>query len=199
MRKFVLVSLTMTMTACVHTSMQRTGARYPALPDNCPVEYVTSTSSFNAADYETLGHVMLNYDGLTDAAKRDLQPTVCEWGGTAVTIMSSAAGAMGTSATMFVIHRKRDAAATGVAAAEGSGTPTCAGKYVNAHGGIITFEPSGKAKMAFSGNTADCAFRMGGGDKFTMSCQGAASSRDGSFAADCEHMNLGGLEFARSK
>ncbi len=58
--------------------VQRTGVRYSALPGNCPVDYVASTSDFNAADYQQLGYLSLRQNGFTEQAKAELLPKVCE-------------------------------------------------------------------------------------------------------------------------
>jgi hypothetical protein len=155
---------------------------------NCPVDFVESTSGFNSADYETLGHVTVaGYDSFTSEAKATLHPTVCEWGGTTVTIMGSLAS-LGKAAT-FVIHRKREATAAPVPLA-------CAGKFVNKDGASIVFDGSSTAKMNFGGNEAPCAVRGAAASKVILTC--GAGSQDGTFAADCSHFNLGGLDFAEA-
>ncbi len=194
--KYLVVVSALFLAACgsmmsvMPANAQRTGARYPALPANCPVDYVASTSNFNAADYEVLGHVTLGgYDSFTDDAKAKLQPTVCEWGGNAVTIMASAAS-MGTTSATFTIHRKREAAAAPVPLA-------CTGTFVNRDGASITFDGSSTAQMVFGGNAAPCNARGAAGSKVILTC--GAGSQDGSFASDCSKVNIGGLDFAKAK
>jgi hypothetical protein len=191
------VVLVSSFVACMQTvPAQRTGARYAALPADCPIDYVVSTSDFHAADYEPLGYVTLRQDGFNEVAKGALRPTVCEWGGTTVTIMSSAAAPTGSSATTFTIHRKRSPSAGAAASSERS--EPCLGSYANTSGGSIIFEEPGKALMVFGGKRAACSTKPIGDRMFTMTCEGTASSQNASFASDCAHMNLGGMDFARA-
>lgn len=171
--------------AMMRPMAQRTGARYPALPPDCPVEFVENAGSFNAGDHELLGNTtLMGADSFTETARTKLHPLACEWGASAVTIMASASSGM-----TVLFHRKHETPAAPIAVA-------CTGKFVNKTGGIIAFDGSSTAKMAFAGSETPCAARGAEGSKVILTC--GAGSQSGSFASDCTRFVLGGLEFTRA-
>ena len=90
MKSVFIFPLIACFVGCAGWSETRTGVRYPALPKGCPVEFVESTSNFDAADHEMLGMISTNGgDGFTEDIKAELGPRVCAMSGTAVTIMAS--------------------------------------------------------------------------------------------------------------
>lgn len=167
---------------------QRLGARYSALPEGCPVLYISNTGDVNMAEYERLGHVTLSgTDGFSADAKEDLAPTICKWGGDAVSIMSSGEGMMGGSATTFSILKKRKLSA--------SSPMACTGSFGNSMGTTVVIESTGKASMAYGGSASTCNAQSPGGHKIVLTCAGYA--QDGSFASDCSKVTLSGMDYNR--
>lgn len=180
--------------ACSPNVVQRTGIRYPAFPSGCPVAYLENSNSVDQGDYETLGNMTLSdTDGFSAEAKKKLGTLTCEWGGTAVKILSSASGSMAfaSTATTFSILRKRESVPAGAKLA-------CAGTFVNTDGATVEIKAEGTATMAFHENTSTCKAKALGGAKLLLDC-GSGFNQEGAFASDCGGVEFGGMTFSAKK